>query len=345
MVGQSTSKQSAIIKTKENTMEQTSANQNKTRNVWGLCSGLAVAVMFLHQGAMAVQLPVNLRTAGNFVILSESGISSVPTSALTGDIGVSPIDSTAITGFSLNHSPASPFATSAQITGKAYAPDYADPTPANLVAAVGDMETAYTDAAGRSLPDFTDLGDGQIGGLTLAPGLYKWGTDVSISTDVTLNGGPNDVWILQVAGDITQADGKQVVLTGGALPQNIFWQCSGVVTMGGTAHLEGVVLAKTSIALAAGASVNGRLLAQTAVTLVGNTVTAPNPLISAAVLMGAPTINSPYTDVAGQTLDPGTRTITAPMSGDMQFYRLRSGTALTITGISISGGNVVITYN
>ena len=113
----------------------------------------------------------HLGTAGNFVILAKSGISTVPTSAVTGDIGVSPINSTAITGFSLNLSAGSPFATSAQITGKVYASDYAAPTPANLTTAIGDMQTAYTDAAGRTIPDFTEQGAGQIGGLTLVPGL------------------------------------------------------------------------------------------------------------------------------------------------------------------------------
>jgi hypothetical protein len=170
----------------------------------------------------AVQTSVNLGTAGNFVILAKSGISTIPTSAVTGDIGVSPIDSTAITGFALNLTAGSAFATSAQITGKVYAPGFAAPTPVNLTTAIGDMQTAYTDAAGRTTPDFTELGAGQIGGLTLVPGLYKWGTDVLISSDVTLSGGPNDVWISQIAGKITQANGTMIHLSGGALAANIF---------------------------------------------------------------------------------------------------------------------------
>ena len=144
-----------------------------------------------------------------------------------------------------------------------------------LTAAVGDMEFAYTDAAGRASPDFTELGAGEIGGLTLAPGLYKWGTGVSITTDVTLSGGPNDVWIFQVAGTLNQANATRVTLAGGALAKNIFWQVAGAVTIGTTAHFEGVILAKTMIAVNTGASVNGRLLAQTAVTLQMNAVTQP----------------------------------------------------------------------
>ena len=163
------------------------------------------------------------------------------------------------------------------MTGKIYAADYAVPTPSNLTTAVSDMETAYTDAAGRTLPDFTELGAGEIGGMTLVPGLYKWGTDVLITTDVTLNGGPNDVWIFQIAGGITQANGKSVILTGGALPKNIFWQSFGVVDLGTTAHFEGIILAQTAITLNTGATINGRLLSQTAVTLDSSTVVQPAP--------------------------------------------------------------------
>ena len=107
------------------------------------------------------------------------------------------------------------------------------------------------------------------------PGLYKWGTGVLISHDVTLSGGPNDVWIFQVAGTLNQANATRVTLAGGARPQNIFWQVAGSATIGTTAHFEGIVLGKTLIAANTGASVNGRLLAQTAVTLQMNTVTQP----------------------------------------------------------------------
>ena len=236
---------------------------------------VAVALMLVQYIAPAAQAPVNLGTAGNFVILAKSGISTVPPSVITGDIGVSPILSSAITGFALDLTAGSAFATSTQVTGKVYAPDYAAPTPANLTTAIGDMQTAYTDAAGRTLPDFTELGAGQIGGLTLVPGLYKWGTDVLISSDVTLSGGPNDVWIFQIAGKITQANGTKIHLTGGALSANVFWQAFGDVSLGTTAHFEGIIMAQTSISVGTGASINGRLLAQTAVTLEANTVTVP----------------------------------------------------------------------
>ncbi len=305
---------------------------------------LAATVMVLCHVATAAQTPVNLGTAGNYVILSKSGISTVPTSVITGDIGVSPIAATAITGFSLMHTFGSPFATSAQVTGKVYAANYAVPTPANLTTAIGDMQTAYTDAAGRSIPDFTELGAGHIGGLTLVPGLYKWGTDVSISSDVTLSGGPNAVWIFQIAGKITQANGAKIFLAGGAQAKNVFWQAFGNVSLGSTSHFEGIIMSKTSISLATGASINGRLLAQTAVTLQANTVTAPAAVAAAATLVSAAKVTGPYVDAIGQSVNLATKTMTVPKSGGVQFYRIRSGTALTITRITISGGNVVIKY-
>ena len=239
-----------------------------TKHAWSFTTGTAAA-----RGPA----PVSLGTAGNFVILAKSGIDTVPTSAVTGDIGVSPAAATYLTGWGLIADSTNVFSTSSQLTGKAYASDYAVPTPSNLTTAISDMQTAYTDAAGRPTPDFTELGAGDISGLTLVPGLYKWGTGVSINTDVTLNGGPNDVWIFQVAQGITLANGQRVLLAGGALPKNIFWQSFGVVTIGTTAHFEGVILAQTAITLDTGASVNGRLLAQTAVTIKSSTVTQPAP--------------------------------------------------------------------
>jgi len=221
--------------------------------------------------------PVVLGTAGYFVILAKSGIDTVPNSVVTGDIGVSPIDSTAITGFSLILDASTTFSTSTQVTGMVFAADYTPPTPTNMTTAISDMETAYTDAAGRPTPDFTELGAGDISGLTLVPGLYKWGTGVLISTDVTLSGGADDVWIFQIAGGITQASASSVILTGGALPKNIFWQVFGAVAIDTNAHFEGIILCQTEITLSTGASINGRLLSQTAVTLDQSTVTQPAP--------------------------------------------------------------------
>ena len=219
--------------------------------------------------ASAGQAPVDLGSAGTFAILSKTGVTNVYASAVTGNVGSSPITGAAI------------LVTCTEVTGTIFSVDAAGPLPCTvnaapfLTTAVLDMEAAYLDAEGRSSPDFTEVGAGEIGGLTLAPGLYKWGTGVMISTDVTLAGGPNDVFIFQIAGTLLQANATRVTLTGGAKAKNIFWQVADVVAIGTTAHFEGIVLAKTMIATNTGASVNGRLLAQTAVTLQMNTITNP----------------------------------------------------------------------
>ena len=210
------------------------------------------------------------------MILAMSGISTVPTSAITGDLGVSPAAATAITGFPLTADASNVFSTSPQVTGKIYASDFAPPTPSNLTTAISDMQTAFTDAAGRA-PKATELGAGDIGGMTLTPGVYKWGTGLLVPTDVTLAGSATDVWVLQIAQGLTLSNAAKVKLSGGALPKNVFWQVSGGAELGTTSHLEGIILCQTAINLHTGASVNGRLFAQTAVTLDGSTVVAPAP--------------------------------------------------------------------
>jgi len=225
-------------------------------------------------GAGRGPAPVNLGAAGNFVILAKSGVSTTGTTSVVGNLGISPIDGTGFTGFSESMYPGNEYAVSAVVVGKMYAADYAPPTPSNLTTAVSDMQTAYTDAAGRAA-DYTELGAGSIGGLNLGPATYKWSTGVLIPTNVTLTGGFNDVWIFQIAGDLTVSSGVQVILAGGALPQNVYWQTFGAVALDTTSQFNGVILSQTSIVMRTGASINGRALAQTAVTLDANPVTAP----------------------------------------------------------------------
>ena len=243
-------------------------------------ASISIAVALQAGQALAAPadlLPVELGSAADFVILTKTGITNVPTSDITGDLGTSPIAATAITGFSLVLDPTNRFSRSSQVTGKIYAADYAVPTPANLTAAIGDMETAYTDAAGRSLPDFTELYGGNLSGRTLAPGLYKWSTGVSVTTNVTLAGASDAVWIFQISKNLTFGSGAEVLLLGGANARNIFWQVGGGtgVVIGTTAHVEGNVLTAKGIHLRTGASLNGRALAQTAVTLAKNKVVIP----------------------------------------------------------------------
>lgn len=217
---------------------------------------------------------VNLGTAGNYVLLAKTAISTVPASAVTGDVGISPAAETYITGFDLTD--ATGYATSPQITGKVYASDMASPTPSNLTAAVSDMETAFTDAAGRVTPDFVELHVGNLGGKTLIPGLYKWGNTVIAPTSFEISGDENSIWIFQIAGDLTVSSDINVTLTGGAQAKNIIWQVSGEVNIGTNAHFEGIILSMTAINFNTGASLNGRALAQSAITLDQNTITQPS---------------------------------------------------------------------
>lgn len=223
--------------------------------------------------------PVDLRTAGDFVILTKTGITNVHTSTITGNIGASPITAAAMDNVFCSEITGLIYGSNAAYTGSGAVTCFKGDSSSNtLVAnAVLDMGTAYNDAAGRTTPDFTELHAGDISGQTLVPGLYKWGTNVLINTDVTLNGGPNDVWIFQVSNDVIQASDTNVFLTGGAVAKNVFWQVAGGtgVAINTNAVFNGVAMAEKAINLKTGATVNGRLLSQTEVTLQSNVVTQP----------------------------------------------------------------------
>jgi hypothetical protein len=218
---------------------------------------------------------VDLGTAGNYAILAKTGISTVPASAITGDIAVSPIAGAAITGFSLALDSDGAFSTATQFTGKAYAADYLSDTPSILSTAVSNMEAAYTDAAGRINGDDAriNLAGGLLGGLTLTPGIYTFQSDISILADMYFDGNADDVFIIQATGNLVQAANKKVILRGGVKPENIFWQVAGHVDVGAGAHLEGILLVKTHATFQTSSSLNGRVLTQTACDLQKATVT------------------------------------------------------------------------
>jgi hypothetical protein len=221
--------------------------------------------------------PVYLGTAGDYVIIAKTGISTVPASAITGDIAVSPIAGEAMTGFSLTMDSSNEFSTSPQITGKAYAANYGSPTPSKLTTAIGDMETAYTDAAGRTVVNSAnqDIKGGLISGTTFTPGVYNWGSDIYFSSDIYITGTATDIFIFQCTGNIIAGSGAKVFLQGGVLASNIVWQTAGFVVAGTTSHLEGIILAKTKVVFETGSSLNGRILTQTANTLDSATITEP----------------------------------------------------------------------
>jgi len=292
--------------------------------------GLAVGVMLVRHDATAAQAPVALGSAATFGVLAATTVTSTGATTVNGDLGVSP--GTTVTG-------------APTVTGTLHLGDAA------AAQAQLDLTTAYNDAAGRTVGAI--LVAGNLGGRTLTPGLYTSTSSLEISSgDLTLDalGDANAVFIFQMASTLTTTSGRQVILSGGAKAANVFWQVGSSATLGTTSVFKGNILALASITVTTGAAVEGRLLARTgAVTLDSNTITIPTSaalaiLQPAAILESAALPAGPYTDVAGQSLNLATKTITLPLSGSMQFYRIRSTATRSITSIAISGANVVITY-
>lgn len=222
--------------------------------------------------------PTDLTQAGAYVLLAKTGITNVTGSVITGGhLGLSPAPAGALTGFSETVDASGLFSTSASVAspGKIYTTGNTSPTPSNLTTAVLSMQAAYTDAASRTNPDKLNLSDGNLAGLTLAPGLYRWGSVVTINADITFAGGANDVWIMQISDKLVLSTAKSVILSGGAQAKNIFWVVAGQVTIHANAHFEGVLFAQTGITMQTNASWNGRGLAQSLVALDDNRITAP----------------------------------------------------------------------
>jgi hypothetical protein len=220
----------------------------------------------------------NLGGAANFSILTKAGISTTGITLVNGDIGVSPSAATSITGFGLIMDASGQYSSSPIVNGRIYASNYAAPTPSNMTTAVANMETAYTTANGLVTPaPVLERGAGNISGLNLAPGLYKWSTGVLIdpNTTVTLTGGINDTWVFQIAQNLTVSNSARIILQGGAQAKNIMWVVAGQATLGTNANFSGIILSKTLVSTNNGTIVTGRLLAQTAVTLIGTTIIQP----------------------------------------------------------------------
>lgn len=220
----------------------------------------------------------DLSAPASYVILASAGITNVTGTLITGGhMGLSPMPASYIDdGFTLS-TPPTTHTTSAQVAApdKVYASDYDAPTPSNLTVAVLARDAAYTDAASRTNPDELNLGDGEIGGETLAPGLYRWGSTVTIPDNVTISGALNDTWIFQISGDLVVSTDKSVILGGDAQAKNIVWQVAGQATIQTGAHFEGVILTHTAVTLQTGASMTGRIYAPTLVALDDNEITAP----------------------------------------------------------------------
>ncbi|KIJ46085.1 hypothetical protein M422DRAFT_165726, partial [Sphaerobolus stellatus SS14] len=256
---------------------------------------------------------INLGTSGNFVVLAKSGISTVPNSAITGDIGVSPASASAITGFSLIRDPSGTFATSTQVVGSVFASDFTTPTPSNLANAVLAMQAAFTDGNSRTTNAVINVGAGTLTGLTLAPGLYTWSNTVNVVTSLTLSGSATDTWILKIAGEFNLATAQSIILTGGALAQNVFWVVTGSVSIGDGSAFAGILLAATDVTFVTKSTINGRILSQTAVALQKATViNQPAPVVP---VTPTPPTSTPVTPTpTPPTSTPVTPTPTPPTS-------------------------------
>ena len=178
-------------------------------------------------GAACVPLGTagSLGAASGYAILAKTAVSTVPNSVVTGNVGVSPAARTFLTGWSLITEPTDTSFTSAQVVapGKLYSADnVGGTTSADLTTAVADMETAHTTANGMAPAGGGDPaaggtacpGTGNLGGLTIVPGVYTCANGVTIPTTVTLSGNATDVWVFQFAQTLTQSAATQVTLIG-----------------------------------------------------------------------------------------------------------------------------------
>ncbi len=203
-----------------------------------------------------VQLTVPLASAANFAVLAGSAVTNTGATNITGDMGLSPGSS--VGGFPPGI-----------LTGTEYIDDTIS-AQAKL-----DLTVAYNNAAARTCTDIVTL-SGNIGGLTLTPGLYKSTSSLAISSgNLTFDakGNAGAVFVIQIASSLTTTSGRQVILSGGALAANIFWQVGSSATFGTTSVFEGTVMAKQSITFETGATLNGKALTSIgAITMADNTI-------------------------------------------------------------------------
>jgi hypothetical protein len=245
--------------------------------------------MAFNTQAAAATPSVNLGTAASFAVVAGSAITNTGSSVIAGDIGLSP--GTSITGFP-------PGIQASGVT---------DLTNAVAFQAQSDTTAAYLDAAGRT-PFTTAPSD--LGGSTLAPGVYQSSSAMALTGSVTLNGGGNEdaVFIFQAGSTLVTASGSTVVLENGAQACNVFWQVGSSATLGTSSNFAGTILALTSATLDTGATLRGRVLARNgAVTLDANTITVPTCLVSSA---GSTTTTTAATKTT--TATTATKTTTAP---------------------------------
>jgi hypothetical protein len=229
---------------------------------------LAFLLAALVNGAQDDTEPIDIGTAANYVLLAKTGVTGGANCVITGDMGVSPAAASTMTGFALAMATNGQHSTSAMVDGNVMAASYAGECAAALTKATDDVMTAYVDASTRKA---TATKGAALGGLTLEPGVYVYGAAVSIASDLTFDGGIDDVWIIYSAAAINVAASVDIILEGGAQAKNIFFSGATTMGIGANASIAGILLFKTTIAFGADSSLNGRAFSQTAITLGANT--------------------------------------------------------------------------
>ncbi|MDO8518700.1 MAG: Ig-like domain-containing protein [Deltaproteobacteria bacterium] len=250
-------------------------NVMESAAVWTFTTGA-------EEAQTVAQEPVPLGSSSNFAILASAAITNIATSAITGDVGLTPDSGSNISGFSVPE-------TCPEVTGLMYAVDAAGPAcalidPELLTDAKTDAEVAFINAraAVRGTPQAIS---GNLNGLTLYPGLYESGSSLEISPGGFLyldaQGDGNAIFIIRSATSITTEATSEVVLTKGAKATNVYWTAGSAVTLGTNSIMKGTMVAGTALSLLTGANLEGRALNQgaaaEAVTLDSCTITVPSP--------------------------------------------------------------------
>src|SRR5437667_2872208 len=286
-------------------------------------AGNALAANFVWSFTTAAtpagQAPVALGAATTFAVLAGSTVTNTGATTVNGDLGLSP--GTAVTGF--------PPGT---VNGTIHAGD-----PAAAQAQL-DLTTAYNDAAGRTVGAIGLAGN--LGGLTLTPGLYKSTSSLEISSgDLTLDaqGDANAVFIFQMASTLTTTSARQMILSGGAKAANVFWQVGSSATLGTGSVFKGNILALASITVTTGATVEGRLLARTGAVTLDSNIIAPASA-EACIVANAGTGVSISGNVAvtfSEAMDPLTITT--------ETFTLKQGTTAVAGTVSYAGVTATFT--
>jgi hypothetical protein len=306
-------------------------------------AALALVGTVFAPAASAAQT-VQLGTAAPFAVLAGTAVTDVPTSAITGDVGLSPAAGSNYAGL-----------TQAEVTGTIYSTNAAGPAgsvddPSLLTSAKNDLTTAYVAAAGEVPTTTFTTTDNQLGGQTLTPGVYAFGhaatANLTAASPLVLNGegDVNAVFVFQASSDLVTASNSVVQLENGAQACNVFWQVGSSATLNSASTFVGTILALTSATLLTGATVQGRVLAQNGdVTLDANTITAPTTCLTTTPTTTTTTTSSTATTSstgAGGAGGVGSTTIT---TGTTSGGSGGAAAGTTTGGSTASGTGVVPT--